>query len=76
MFQNDDGKYFCLACQVLFPNELDYLKHKRTKHSLMGAPMTCWDCGQSFKFYVDLSQHRLKYHGSGRKQVLSFYFFM
>ena len=68
--QNDDGKYFCLACQVLFPNEFDYLKHKRTKHSMMGSPMTCWDCGESFKFYVDLSQHRLKHHGSGRKQVI------
>ena len=49
-------RYFCLECQLLFPDDAAYLQHKRTTHSTMGAPMTCWDCGETFTYYVDLSQ--------------------
>ena len=56
----------------MFQNEVEYVAHRRERHRVKDMPITCWECGESFKLYVDHSQHRIKVHGYGRKKVSTY----
>lgn len=54
-----EGSFFCIKCEMSFPEKSDYQEHSRTH--IGERPFSCTKCGKSFTLKCNLKRH-LKTH--------------